>query len=72
MTNIPATQYLRVSTERQEHSRDCQRANRTTRTGKRFRGVQNLPWRGQERIGNRAQGWIIATASGCRGWQAIL
>jgi DNA invertase Pin-like site-specific DNA recombinase len=26
MTNIPATQYLRVSTERQEYSLDCQRA----------------------------------------------
>jgi len=38
MTNVPAAQYLRVSTERQEYSLDCQRADPTRRIQSQRRG----------------------------------
>ena len=42
MTTVPAAQYLRVSTERQEYSLDCPIV--PLRTGEGFRRLSDLPF----------------------------
>jgi DNA invertase Pin-like site-specific DNA recombinase len=73
MTTVPAAQYLRVSTERQEYSLDCQSARIANYAQEKgFAVCQTYCDEAKSglEIGRRTR--IVPTASGCRRGKAIL